>query len=287
MSPILSNETFNHYLQTGDTLTLDSLHDLASDERMLHSRLDQLQEHGVPLHLNHIAQDGGNQLNLLLHAITTYKQLEAQTKRNAQSEGVGTAKRKGAYKGGTVRFKPLSPAFVTALNAYRDGMTVAEIQQKSGMNSRTFLRYRQRLNITSPDELQQMPADFTMDSAIGGYLAPVINEALELLELNNPNLDPFFKTQYGIRFILTACYLLCETWSRPTVRDLIKHTYEVPIGNHPREMLDYPMYQNVMNAFHAIYGTDDPIRVEEYDNSFRRHLKFVWKKENEHDDLLD
>lgn len=286
MSPILSNETFNHYLETGDTLTLDSLHELASDERMLLSRLDQLQEHGVPFQLNHMAQDGGNQLNLLLHAVTTYKQLYDQTRRKKQLEGIEKAKREGTYKGGTVHFKPLSPAFVTALNAYRDGMKVAKIQQVSGINSRTFLRYRQRLNITSPEELQQMPADFTMDSAIGGYLAPVINEALALLKLDNPKLDPFFQTQYGIRFILTACYLLCETWSRPTVRDLIKHTYDVPIGNHPSEMLDYPMYENVMNAYHAIYGTDDPIRVEEHDVNFRNHLKYVWNKENEHDKLL-
>ena len=64
-----------------------------------------------------------------------------------QRQGIEIAKRQGKYKGGKRKFKQDDPRLQHAFELYLSGKTEKDVERLTGINRRTFQRYRNRYNI--------------------------------------------------------------------------------------------------------------------------------------------
>jgi len=82
--------------------------------------------------------------------IELYKyQAEAERKKikERQQQGIKIAKGKGKFQGGKRKFEENDPRLNLAFDLYLKGYTDKEVEEQTGINRRTFRRYRQRYNI--------------------------------------------------------------------------------------------------------------------------------------------
>ena len=82
--------------------------------------------------------------------IELYKyQAEAERKKikERQQQGIKIAKNKGKFQGGKRKFQENDPRLNLAFGLYLKGHTDKEVEEQTGINRRTFRRYRQRYNI--------------------------------------------------------------------------------------------------------------------------------------------
>ncbi|HAU2761231.1 TPA: recombinase family protein, partial [Salmonella enterica] len=59
------------------------------------------------------------------------------------------AKAKGKYKGGTPKYRENDPRLQLAFNLFLTGSTDKEVEELTGINRRTFRRYRMKHGITN------------------------------------------------------------------------------------------------------------------------------------------
>ena len=64
-----------------------------------------------------------------------------------QAQGIVLAKEKGKFKGGKPKFSESDPRLQLAFKLYLDGSTEKDIERQTGINRRTFQRYRNKFNI--------------------------------------------------------------------------------------------------------------------------------------------
>lgn len=73
------------------------------------------------------------------------------TQRNGEAVNNGytgsVAKSKGKYKGGKPKYKENDPRLQLAFKLYLAGATDKEVEQQTGINRRTFRRYRQKYGV--------------------------------------------------------------------------------------------------------------------------------------------
>lgn len=67
------------------------------------------------------------------------------------------AKAKGKYKGGKPKYRENDPRLQLAFNLFLAGSTDKEVEEQTGINRRTFRRYRMKYGIT--DEVRQKQKD--------------------------------------------------------------------------------------------------------------------------------
>lgn len=67
--------------------------------------------------------------------------------RISQQQGIAIAKSKGKYKGGKPKYKENDPRLQLAFKLYLAGATDKEVEQQTGINRRTFRRYRQKYGV--------------------------------------------------------------------------------------------------------------------------------------------
>ena len=67
--------------------------------------------------------------------------------RISQQQGIAIAKSKGKYKGGKPKYKEYDPRLQLAFKLYLAGATDKEVEQQTGINRRTFRRYRQKYGV--------------------------------------------------------------------------------------------------------------------------------------------
>ncbi|EMF0406665.1 recombinase family protein, partial [Enterococcus hirae] len=80
--------------------------------------------------------------------------------RETQKQGIALAKAKGKYKGGKPKYRENDPRLQLAFKLFLDGCTDKEVEQQTGINRRTFRRYRMKYGITrkkEKDESQNYP----------------------------------------------------------------------------------------------------------------------------------
>src|SRR5699024_6810015 len=77
---------------------------------------------------------------------------EREKIRERQQQGIKLAKEKGKFKGGTRKFQENDPRLNLAFNLYLQGHSDKEVEEQTGINRRTFRRYRQRFNIRREKE---------------------------------------------------------------------------------------------------------------------------------------
>ncbi|MGQ4819312.1 recombinase family protein, partial [Enterococcus faecium] len=69
--------------------------------------------------------------------------------RETQQQGIVHAKAKAKYKGGKSKYRENDPHLQLAFELFLEGSTDKEVEEKTGINRRTFRRYRMRYGITN------------------------------------------------------------------------------------------------------------------------------------------
>lgn len=143
------------YIREGDIVVVTELDRLGRNNRDLTTIINEIQQKGATLEvLNLPSMNGIDDENLrrLINnlIIELYKyQAEAERKkiRERQQQGIKIAKEKGKFKGGKRKFKENDPRLKLAFDLYLNGQTDKEVEEQTGINRRTFQRYRERFNI--------------------------------------------------------------------------------------------------------------------------------------------
>lgn len=82
--------------------------------------------------------------------IELYKyQVESERKKikERQAQGIEIAKKKGKFKGRQLKLKN-DPRLKHAFDLFLNGLSDKEVEEQTGINRRTFRRYRSRYNVT-------------------------------------------------------------------------------------------------------------------------------------------
>ena len=82
--------------------------------------------------------------------IELYKyQAESERKKikERQAQGIEIAKKKGKFKGRQLKLKN-DPRLKHAFDLFLNGLSDKEVEEQTGINRRTFRRYRSRYNVT-------------------------------------------------------------------------------------------------------------------------------------------
>ncbi|MGX7015061.1 recombinase family protein, partial [Vagococcus silagei] len=85
--------------------------------------------------------------NLVIELYKYQAESERMRIRERQQQGIEIAKKKGKFKGGQLKYQENDPKLQHAFALYREGNTEKEIEQLTGINRRTFKRYRERFGI--------------------------------------------------------------------------------------------------------------------------------------------
>ncbi|MFP3721969.1 recombinase family protein [Niallia circulans] len=86
-------------------------------------------------------------LNLAREIISYNAEQERLKILERQKQGIEIAKQKGRYKGGKLKYSYDDPKLQHAFNLYLNGETERHIEQVTGINRRTFRRYRELYNV--------------------------------------------------------------------------------------------------------------------------------------------
>jgi DNA invertase Pin-like site-specific DNA recombinase len=143
------------YIREGDIVVVTELDRLGRNNKDLTTIMNEIQQKGATLEvLNLPSMNGIDDENLrrLINnlVIELYKyQAEAERKKikERQQQGIKIAKEKGKFKGGKRKFQENDPRLNLAFDLYLKGHTDKEVEEQTGINRRTFRRYRDRLGI--------------------------------------------------------------------------------------------------------------------------------------------
>lgn len=143
------------YIREGDIVVVTELDRLGRNNQDLTKIMNDIQIKGATLEVLNLPSMNGIQdenLRRLINnlVIELYKyQAEAERSkiRERQQQGIELAKQKGKYKGKPPKYRENDPKLQFAFELYLKGFTAKEIEEKVGINRRTFNRYRKRYNI--------------------------------------------------------------------------------------------------------------------------------------------
>lgn len=86
--------------------------------------------------------------NLIIELYKYQAEEERRYIRETQQQGIVLAKAKGKYKGGKPKYREDDPRLQLAFKLFLAGSTDKEVEQQTGINRRTFRRYRTKYGIT-------------------------------------------------------------------------------------------------------------------------------------------
>lgn len=143
------------YIREGDIVTVTELDRLGRNNKDLTTIMNAIQQKGATLEVLNLPSMNGiedENLRRLINnlVIEIYKyQAEAERRKikERQQQGIKIAKDKGKFKGGKRKFKENDPRLNLAFELYLKGHSDKEVEEQTGINRRTFRRYRQRFNV--------------------------------------------------------------------------------------------------------------------------------------------
>lgn len=143
------------YIREGDIVTVTELDRLGRNSKDLTIIMNAIQQKGATLEVLNLPSMNGiedENLRRLINnlVIEIYKyQAEAERRKikERQQQGIKIAKDKGKFKGGKRKFKENDPRLNLAFELYLKGHSDKEVEEQTGINRRTFRRYRQRYNV--------------------------------------------------------------------------------------------------------------------------------------------
>ena len=143
------------YIRHGDIVVVTELDRLGRNNQDLTNLMNEIQSKGATLEVLNLPSMSGiedENLRRLINnlVIELYKyQAESERKRikERQAQGIALAKQKGKFKGGQRKFKENDSRLQHAFKLFLEGYTDKEVEESTGINRRTFARYRQRYGI--------------------------------------------------------------------------------------------------------------------------------------------
>ncbi|EHQ9041335.1 recombinase family protein [Enterococcus faecalis] len=87
--------------------------------------------------------------NLIIELYKYQAEEERRYIRETQQQGITLAKATGKYKGGKPKYRENDHCFQLAFKLFLDGCTDKEVEQQTGINRKTFRRYRMKYGITN------------------------------------------------------------------------------------------------------------------------------------------
>lgn len=143
------------YIREGDIVIVTELDRLGRNSKDLTTIMNEIQQKGATLEvlnlpsMNGIEDENLRRLinNLVIEIYKYQSEAEREKIRERQQQGIKLAKEKGKFKGGTRKFQKDDPRLNLAFNLYLQGCSDKEVEEQTGINRRTFRRYRQRFNI--------------------------------------------------------------------------------------------------------------------------------------------
>ena len=143
------------YIREGDIVVVSELDRLGRNNKDLTDIMNAIQQKNATLEVLNLPSMSGiedDNLRRLINnlVIELYKyQAESERKRirERQAQGIVLAKENGKFKGGKPKFSENDPRLQLAFKLYLEGSTEKDVERQTGINRRTFQRYRQKYDI--------------------------------------------------------------------------------------------------------------------------------------------
>ena len=143
------------YIREGDIVVVAELDRLGRNNKDLTQIMNIIQQKGATLEVQNLPSMNGieddNLRRLINNLVIELYKYQAESERNRikerQAQGIVLAKENGKFKGGKPKFSENDPPLQPAFKLYRDGSTEKDVETQTGINRRTFQRYRKKFNI--------------------------------------------------------------------------------------------------------------------------------------------
>lgn len=143
------------YIREGDIVVVTELDRLGRNNSDLTTIMNEIQQKGATLEvlnlpsMNGITDENLRRLinNLVIELYKYQAEAEREKIKERQQQGIKIAKEKGKFQGGKRKFQENDPRLNLAFDLYLKGSTDKEVEEQTGINRRTFRRYRDRFGI--------------------------------------------------------------------------------------------------------------------------------------------
>lgn len=143
------------YIREGDIVIVTELERLGRNNQELTEVMNQIQTKGATLEvlnlptLRGIEDDNLRRLlnNLILELYKYQAQAERERIKERQAQGIAIAKTQGKYQGRKALFTEDDSRLKHAFELYLSGMSDKDVAGLTGINERTFRRYREKYQI--------------------------------------------------------------------------------------------------------------------------------------------
>lgn len=144
------------FIRDGDIVVVTELARIGRNSEDLTRIMYKIQDKGATLEVLSLPSLKGIEdanlrrlINNLIIEIYKYQaEAERQEIRERQAQGIEIAKRQGKFKGRKTAFSKNNSKLQHAFSLFKNGTTEADIERFTGINRRTFQRYRKKFNIT-------------------------------------------------------------------------------------------------------------------------------------------
>ena len=143
------------YIREGDIVVVAELDRLGRNNKDLTQIMNIIQQKGATLEVQNLPSMNGieddNLRRLINNLVIELYKYQAESERNRikerQAQGIVLAKENGKFNGGKPKFSENDPRLQLAFKLYLDGSTEKDVERQTGINRRTFQRYRNKFNI--------------------------------------------------------------------------------------------------------------------------------------------
>lgn len=143
------------YIRGGDIVVVTELERLGRNNRELTGVMNEIQAKGATLEvlnlptLRGIEDDNLRRLlnNLILELYKYQAEAERTRIKDRQAQGIAIAKRQGKYRGRKALYSEDDSRLQHAFSLYLSGTSDRDVAKLTGINERTFRRYRKKSNI--------------------------------------------------------------------------------------------------------------------------------------------
>lgn len=143
------------YIREGDIVVVTELERLGRNNKELTEVMNNIQAKGATLEvlnlptLRGIEDDNLRRLlnNLILELYKYQAQAERERIKERQAQGIVLAKKQGKYRGRKSLFAKDDSRLQHAFELYLSGMSDKDVSGLTGINERTFRRYREKWNV--------------------------------------------------------------------------------------------------------------------------------------------
>jgi resolvase len=144
-----------NFIREGDIVVVSELERLGRNNQQLTEVMTTIQREGATLEvlnlpsLKGIEDENLRRLlnNLILELYKYQAEAEREKIRERQAQGIAIAKANGRFKGRKPKFTEDSSQLQHAFQLFLDGASDQKVEELTGINYRTFRRYREKYNI--------------------------------------------------------------------------------------------------------------------------------------------